>query len=401
MTLKLRLFLSLLPALLVLFVMIGALSVQLTQGALDRAFRGGAPVATLSVLTGDVTVPSALTAPGPVVRTLPASTGAPDTLPFVVRRDGDRLLLVSASLGDVEALPRRLVWTYLGWGGLLLLVATGVGAWGVSVSLRPLATLAHEVERRTPDDLVALDDPGVPELRPAVRALNGLLRETREALRRRERQEEAARRFAFGASHELRNPLAAVRNYLEVLRRAPGHERALDGALREARRTEAVLDALLTLARLEGRGRPAARDVDLAEVTADVDGAPPAPPATVCAEPDLLALALGNLVANARRHGGGDVRVETERDGAGTWIWVLDDGPGFPEAVRDRAFEPFVKTGSGTGLGLAIVAAVAHVHGGRVRAETREGGGARVGLWLPAPEGRAEPPPRGEREGSG
>lgn len=58
-----------------------------------------------------------------------------------------------------------------------------------------------------------------------------------------------------------------------------------------------------------------------------------------------------------------------------------DGGPGFPEEVLERAFEPFVH--GGRGLGLALLALVARRHGGKVRAENLFPG-ARVGLWLPS-----------------
>jgi signal transduction histidine kinase len=82
--------------------------------------------------------------------------------------------------------------------------------------------------------------------------------------------------------------------------------------------------------------------------------------------------------------------MRVERDAAGARIVVEDDGPGLPEEVRHRLFEPFLTTrevGEGMGLGLAITRGIAEEHGGELRLEEREGGGTRATIWLPAAEG--------------
>ena len=126
---------------------------------------------------------------------------------------------------------------------------------------------------------------------------------------------------------------------------------------------------------------------DLAEVLGEMDlvveGC-----GVVLAEPALLRLAILNLRKNAEKHGGGLVKFVIEPAQAGLWLWAYDAGPGFPAEVLPRAFEPFVKHGDGTGLGLAIVGAVAEVLEGKVRAENRAEGGARVGIWLAAGQDR-------------
>lgn len=291
-------------------------------------------------------------------------------------------------VSEVAALPSRLFQLYTGLGVVLLGLAWGVGAWGLSRSLRPMLEMSEDLIRRNPDFLKPLPAPRLAELRPAVTSLNRLMDELARAFARLKAQEESARRFAYGASHELRNPLAALKGYLEVLARRPGEPRAIEGALREAGRMESLLEGLLTLARLEGRGRAEGQPQDLAaflrerylpERLCEVKGE-----ARVQAEPGLLLLAVENLLKNAQQHGGGRVWARLEPDGPGYWLWVEDQGPGFAPEILPRAFEPFIKFGDSTGLGLAIVAAVARVHGGRVEAQNLPEGGARVGLWLPA-----------------
>lgn len=288
-------------------------------------------------------------------------------------------------VSEVAALPSRLFQLYSGLGVGLLILAWAVGAWGLSRSLRPTLEMSEELSRRNPDFLEPLSEPRLAELRPAVLSLNRLMDELSRAFTRLKAQEESAKRFAYGASHELRNPLAALKGYLEVLARRPGEPRAIEGALHEARRMESLLEGLLTLARLEGRGRIEGGPQDLAafleryvpERLSEVIGE-----AWVQAEPALLTLAVENLLKNAHKHGGGQVQARLEPDGGGYWLWVEDQGPGFAPEILPRAFEPFIKFGDGTGLGLAIVAAVARVHGGRVEAQNLAEGGARVGIWL-------------------
>ena len=284
-------------------------------------------------------------------------------------------------LENTPATPSSTPWV---WGGVLLAGAWLVGAWGIRRSLTPLYDLAAEIARRNPKRLDALEPPPLPELRPAVTALNALLEELRETLSRLELQEQSAKRFAYNASHELRNPLTAARNYLEVLERHPGERDAVSKALEAVTRTEKVLSSLLTLARLEGRGHVRGERVDLRSFLEANFELPVLGDATVWAERDLLELAMDNIVKNADEHAGGITQARIEPTPSGVWIWLEDHGSGFPKDVLERAFEPFVKGGSSTGLGLAIVDAVAKAHGGEARAENQPSRGARVGLRLPS-----------------
>ena len=105
---------------------------------------------------------------------------------------------------------------------------------------------------------------------------------------------------------------------------------------------------------------------------------------------DRVRQAVENLVDNAVRHAGrgGTVEIRAGLDGDRLLVDVSDSGPGFPDDLLDRVFEPFARAddgreADGAGLGLAIVRAVAEAHGGSATARNQEGGGASVSLELP------------------
>jgi signal transduction histidine kinase len=99
-----------------------------------------------------------------------------------------------------------------------------------------------------------------------------------------------------------------------------------------------------------------------------------------------------NLVHNASKYTARDASVWVRvaaHDAGGVSIAVEDDGPGIPEADRERIFEAFARGegpehAPGTGIGLSLVARFAALHGGRAWVEEREGGGASFRVWLPA-----------------
>jgi signal transduction histidine kinase len=227
------------------------------------------------------------------------------------------------------------------------------------------------------------------------------------------------RAFVADASHELRTPLTVIRGQLEVLAAQehppPEEVRRVEHLVQaEIARVSRLVDDLLLLAKTEqteflrvepielpsfveelwaGMSLLAERDFELGEV----------PAGTLQADPDRVAQALRNLLANAIEHTatpGGLVRLQVERMGERLRFVVEDDGPGIPPEQRERVFHRFHRTDSarsrasgGTGLGLAIVRAIADAHRGSVRAEASAAGGARIVLELPGFTPAAAPPP--------
>jgi signal transduction histidine kinase len=113
--------------------------------------------------------------------------------------------------------------------------------------------------------------------------------------------------------------------------------------------------------------------------------------ASIHGDERLLRRALRNLLENARRYGGDDIGVVVGSAPVDriVSVRVCDRGPGVPEAMRERIFEPFFRLpghaeqAGGVGLGLSLVKQIAERHGGRVRCEARDGGGSCFAIELP------------------
>ena len=226
-------------------------------------------------------------------------------------------------------------------------------------------------------------------------------------LGRLEQAQVRQRRLVSDASHELRSPVAAIRQHAEVALAYPDRTTVGELAgtvLAEDLRLQRLAEDLLLLTRADEhtlalRRRPVDLDdlvfeearrlraatglrVDTTAVSAGrVDG-----------DAAGLRRVLRNLGDNAARHTAGRLALSlAERDGL-VLLGVEDDGPGIPEADRERVFERFVRLDDararddgGSGLGLAIVAELVAAHGGTVSIDASSLGGARVEVVLPRP----------------
>jgi signal transduction histidine kinase len=211
------------------------------------------------------------------------------------------------------------------------------------------------------------------------------------------------RSLLANASHELRSPLARMKMAVSMLAEATPSER--ETLKREIDKNVAELDGLveevLLASRLDVAENPLHRDrVDLLAVAAEEAarvGAHVESTRSVHVDGDerLLRRAVRNLLENAQRYGGGEVEIGlghvTVRGRDCVFLEVCDRGPGVPEAMRERIFEPFFRLpghaeqAGGVGLGLALVKQIAARHGGSVRCEARSGGGSRFVIEVPAP----------------
>ena len=204
-------------------------------------------------------------------------------------------------------------------------------------------------------------------------------------------------RLLANTSHELRTPLARVRAALELLGDGPRPDliRQAESDLMEL---DELIGELLVSSRLDAPERVLEREsIDLLALAAEEAARLPGVEVsgtshTTSGDPRLIRRLLRNLLENALRHGEPPVCVEvgpSPRSGS-VRVAVLDHGPGVPESLREKIFEPFYRpAGSassrgGIGLGLALVRQIAERHGGHVACEARAGGGTRFLLDLPA-----------------
>ncbi|MFO0547628.1 MAG: ATP-binding protein [Polyangiaceae bacterium] len=190
--------------------------------------------------------------------------------------------------------------------------------------------------------------------------------------------------FAADLSHELKNPVAAIRASAEVLADGALEEPALatkfvNRIQESTTRIEALLGDLLSLARIEARGVEDAEIVDLTAIIEETASRARergqavevrAEPASVRGDASWLARLVDNMVDNAVQHGAPDspVRVDVSHRRGAVVVEVTNEGE-IAEHVRKRLFKRFVTTRpdrGGTGLGLAIARAVAEAHKGRI-----------------------------------
>lgn len=339
---------------------------------------------------------------------------------IVQSRDG-ATYAVALPMGDINRALRILL--MLEAAGVLLAVGISVViSRAVVVSnLKPLNRLAGLANDVSALDLgsgevklqirvaPALADPRT-EVGQVGSAFNHMMDNVEGALAARQRSETRLRQFVADASHELRNPLASIRGYAELIHRSD-HDLSEDTAHSLARmqaqatRMSRLVEDMLLLARLDDDQELDLRPTDLVEIVANAVSDShaagrdhtwaldlPDEPVTVDADPDRLTQSVINVLSNARKHTPAGTHVHTRvtaGDGSASVV-VADDGPGIPEAVRDTVFERFARadsarTGStegSTGLGLSIVAAVMQAHHGTATLDSGDTG-TTVTLTLP------------------
>jgi PAS domain S-box-containing protein len=251
------------------------------------------------------------------------------------------------------------------------------------------------------------------------------LRRAEQELREADQRKD---KFLATLAHELRNPLAPIRNSLHVLRRGDGGhleaDRAHDMLERQVCHMVRLVDDLMEVSRItRGNFELRKEAIDLASVVQNaVETSGPLmqaarqeltvslPEGAMPLEADGMRLAqvLANLLNNASKytHEGGHIGLSAQRDGDQVVVSVRDDGAGIPPEMLPRVFDLFTQADrtlhraqGGLGIGLTLVRSIVEMHGGSVEARSEgpgRGSEFRVHLpmaeHVPPPERAIEPP---------
>jgi heavy metal sensor kinase len=327
---------------------------------------------------------------------------------LALTKNGQRFAVIQVGqhLAELHTLLHDLVGELL-VVGLLVLLACAVGSyWLAARAFAPIRCLAATARRIKAGDL--LQRVAVPRARDEVQYLALTLNEMLDSL---EQVFSRQRRFVADASHELRTPVAVIRNKTDVAQlwaRTPqDYITVLEGVNAEAERLSHLISDLLALARGdEGRTqfeRESVRlDLIAGEVAASTDllaaeggitlEVQAAGPVTIMGDEARLIQVVMNLVENAVRYtnSGGRVTVTVEGRQGQARLSVRDTGMGIAPEHLPHIFERFYRAdparrrnGSGSGLGLSIVEWVMHAHGGTVSVESQVGQGSCLTVTLP------------------
>ncbi|HMC58945.1 MAG TPA: ATP-binding protein [Candidatus Solibacter sp.] len=291
-------------------------------------------------------------------------------------------------------------WTYLPYY-LLILVAVALVCWMLAINIAsPLRTLARTVDRFGAGDLAArVNTRRKDEIGELGRAFDRMAERIATLLT-------AERRLLQDISHELRSPLARLSFAAELIRTAPDRDAAVARLKKEIARLADLVGGLIQVTRAEGD--PSAGNAEelrldklLDEIVGDCQMEAEArgchialeaePQLTMRGDRELLRRAIENVVRNSIRYspGGGavDVKLGTTKDSAR--ISVRDYGPGVPQDVLPKIFQPFFRVDDsrdtstgGVGLGLAIAHRAIGLHHGRLWAENVKPG---LTVWIELP----------------
>lgn len=334
-----------------------------------------------------------------------------------VVRDGDVIAVVVTDSPTGQLRSRILHgWLLIAAGEVAaMLVAVGAAFRLTGWVLRPVRVLdavTHDIATGRMNSRVATTG-GPPELRRLARAFNEMADNVEDVL-------EQQRAFVADASHQLRNPLAALLLRIELLAlELPEGNEEIASVRTEGKRLAQVLDDLLDLAlaehltadlRLTDIGELAAERVAAWRALADEKGVRlvmEGGAVTAWADPVALSSALDAVIDNALKFTpeGEEVTVRTAADGETSTIVVTDRGPGLTDEELTRVGDRFWRSGrhqnvKGSGLGLSITRSLLAAGGGRIAYARNEPHGLRVTVTVPrtAPPARASDADQGFRE---
>jgi two-component system heavy metal sensor histidine kinase CusS len=313
---------------------------------------------------------------------------------------------VARSLEPFDHESRELLLTFLLLGPLTLLVAVGGGYFLARRALAPVEQITSTANQITAERLhQRIEVPNADD------ELGGLADTLNRMIGRLEKSFAEMQRFTADAAHELRTPLAVIRNEAEVALRAQRtpeeYSRALENLLEEANRLGNVADQLLFLCRQDaGLLAPAREEVDFQQLLQEVVGnmqlvaqekavnlvLEDPPPCRLVSDSRQLRRVLYNLLDNAIKYtpASGQVRVNSNIDTNRLVVNVTDSGIGVAPEHVPHIFDRFYRAdparerdGSGAGLGLAICRSIILALGGGIEMQSMVGKGSKVCFHLP------------------
>nr|WP_315494278.1 ATP-binding protein [uncultured Rhodoferax sp.] len=284
------------------------------------------------------------------------------------------------------------------WTLGLVAIAVALGTYPIVRRLtRRLETLRQGVERWGDGDLgvrVPLD--GDDEVGFLATRFNHAAQRVQNLVQSHETLLASQKSLLANASHELRSPLARIRMGMELMGSSPSPTFKAEIA-RNISELDQLIEEILLASRLDAKEADmgTVESVDLVGLAAEECARTQAVLETTTATlavpgiTKLLRRAVRNLLENARRYGAGEVSLVLSQDATHATLQVCDRGPGVPEALQDRIFEPFYRLPGaseregGVGLGLALVKSITQRHGGTVTCRNRPDGGACFEIRLP------------------
>lgn len=283
------------------------------------------------------------------------------------------------------------------WTLGLVSIAVALGTYPIVRRLtRRLETLQHGVEQWGDGNLsVRVPEGGDDEVGFLASRFNHAAQQIESLVKSRDDLLASQKSLLANASHELRSPLTRIRMGLEFMGSASSS--AKEEISRNIGELDQLIEEILLASRLDAKESDLGtiESVDLVGLAAEECARHQAQLETGNAElvvpgvAKLLRRSVRNLLENARRYGTGTVVLKLSVDNMHAVIQVCDHGPGVPEALQERIFEPFYRLpgaserDGGVGLGLALVKSIALRHGGTVKCSNQAGGGACFEIRLP------------------
>jgi two-component system, OmpR family, sensor kinase len=309
---------------------------------------------------------------------------------FVVTLNADQRLVVAQKIAIRDEVAGESATATLIPYIILIPVLLLIIAYLVREMFRPVTQLAQDLDKRNDQDLHEINPAGLPsEILPFVAAINRMLLRVDQSVAEQ-------RRFVADAAHEMRTPLTALSLQVELFEASDMSVQArerLSTLKNGLERTRLLLNQLLAFARAQQINQDEKADVSVQHaIRRALEDLMPLADAKhidlgVVSELDAklsvqeldLIVMIKNLVDNAIRYtpDGGKIDLSLTQNQGKVVLRITDNGPGIPEAERERVFDPFYRVlgneQTGSGLGLSIVKAIAVRMGAEIQLDSVKG----------------------------